>query len=304
MGPEETSLVADMFEQLGSDNDIGDDVVEVLVSTTPAPVTVAPAAVVPPPAAPPPVQPAAAAPTEPPAAPAPSVVATPEVTPPPVVPAQNAPVQSQPGAATPQPTVAPGQELNALRGEITKNREKVIEVLQKAYEDTFTDDDMVEFASEPKKALSKMGARLHVDLVQNMLGTIANQLPQMVIGMMEAQKQHATAEGVFWDKWPQLDREKDKPAVMQIFQVFRQMNPTATAEQAIQMVGAQAMVALNRLQAAPVAQAAVPAARQAPFQPAGNGAAPPPGGAPQNLSPWERMSMVMDADDKGSFEGT
>lgn len=248
------------------------------------------------PNAPPAPAPAAATP---PAPVAPVVApATPQTATPPTAPATpQAP--AAPAAATPaQPALDP---LAALNKGVAENRGKFVEALTKHYESTFTDEDVEELQTNPKLALAKMAARLHVDALQNQLSVVSSNLPVMVATMVKAQRAQADAEDTFFKTFPQLDRAKDMPAVMSIAAAARQVNPNMDHAQFVQMVG---IMACNYLGKSPTGQPVAPAPAQgqrqpaAPrgFVPAGNGAIPSRAPAPGQGNPWTEMANAFLAD--------
>jgi hypothetical protein len=157
-------------------------------------------------------------------------------------------------------------------------------------------------------------------VVQNMLATIAQQLPGVVGGLIQARTRSRDREDTFYQRWPQLDRAKHGETVKQLARSFLHTNPTADFETAVRMIGAQALVALNLpvgtvgapVQQQQVAQQAIKTAtpgrvvRQvAPgyvpggVQAAGSGGVPN-GAAPTN--PFELMDQFLAQDEQGMFD--
>lgn len=222
-----------------------------------------------------------------------------------VAPAQ-VPAQQQVGAVPAQvgqqPTQAqplPEDALRTLHTQLEKNRETVVTALSKSYADTFTDADLEEFDTDRKVAFSKMASRLHVDIAQNVLGTVAHHMPTIVNGLIEAQRRHTMLEDRLYTAYPQLDRAQHSEIVKQIAVTFRQLNPQADAASTIRAVGAIALQQLGVTQAAPAPTQQQPVAPRS-FQPAANGSA---GARPKaNDNQWNTIDSIVAADDRGAFE--
>ena len=103
-----------------------------------------------------------------------------------------------------------------------------------------------------------------------------------------------SAEEFFFSHNPDLKNPSYKPAIFQMFQAYRQVNPTAAPEEAVKMVGNMVRTAMGLSPAAPSAPGvpapATPApAAPAPFTPArgGGGGAMP---ASTSSNPWSQMA--------------
>jgi hypothetical protein len=214
----------------------------------------------------------------------------------------QAPVQGQPAAQAVAPAANP---IEALRASVEAQRETFITAAAQGYAQTFTDEDVQEFAENPRVALSKMGARLHFDIAQNTLGMISSQLPQMMAGLIQAHQVQASSEDEFFNSYPDL--KPHKAAIAPIAQAYRHLNPSMPKEQFV-----QGLVALSRMQlglqpqqqaAQPVQQQQQPVKPQA-FRPAGSQVPVQQGsGNGQALeNPWERIDFVMQADSQGHID--
>lgn len=248
------------------------------------------------------VAPAVVAPAVVPPAPAAAVtppVAAPVVAPP-AVPAPPAQVQPEAPAAPVAPAARPENALAELDAGIQKSRDVVINALAQHYESTFSDEEIDQFQIEPKKALSKWAARLHVDSLQNTLKVLTANLPTMVNGLMEARTAEQSNSNEFYTAHPDLDRVKQGPLISQIAVTHRAMNPNMPKAQFIATLGAMVRAAAGIQAPTPVAAApqAPPVRMPAGFVPAGTGQlnAPPASGA--NVNPWDAMTEAMIADDR------
>jgi hypothetical protein len=128
-----------------------------------------------------------------------------------------------------------------------------------------------ELITAPAKALPRMAAQLHMNVLEAAVQGILMEVPAIVDRVFQARQRHSENERSFFEKWPKLVDPQHRPAVVRFMQVYRASNPTASKEQAIAEVGAMAMVALRippdiapipppALVAAPMQQGFVPAA--------------------------------------------
>jgi len=225
--------------------------------------------------------------TPPVVAPAPVAEATPAV--------QPTPVSETPGAAAPASQQASPQAedgFTALDRAIEAGREDLIKaVAQKVYQ--LPAEELEAVQTEPEVAIPKLLARVHVNTVQGVIRHVAQQMPAMVGALMQAQAEYGKREEQFFSQWPQLDRTKHRDQILQVGQVFRQVNPNATLEDFIKHVGAQ-VVLMNGLHAQQPQRAAMPVSQPvAPaYVPAGAGRQSNPAPAPDN-NPWAEMVEVM-----------
>lgn len=221
----------------------------------------------------------------------------PEVVVPGSAPAPNVPPQ-QPGAQG-----SPEDGFTALAQQFDQNREKIIDlVAEHTYK--LSDKEVEQVLSEPDKAIPKLLARAHVNAVSGVLQHVAQQIPNVVHGLMQAQSRFADLENKFYAQWPQLDRTKHNDQIVQLTRAYRQLNPEASFEEVSKVVGSQAVVLLNLQNAQRPAVPARPS-MQVPFSPAGAvaGGTVLPNGQPKPQSQVELWSQLLDADEAGQFDG-
>lgn len=142
---------------------------------------------------------------------------------------QQQPVPQQP-VANPQGSPDATQALNALHQALGEKRDEYIKQTASSLEATFTEDDINEFHDNPKVALSKLGARLHHDIVHNMMGMIAAKIPEVVHGLMTVQKESSAREDAFFAEYPHLAPHRSNPQFASIAAMVRQTNPQADAQ--------------------------------------------------------------------------
>lgn len=227
------------------------------------------------------------------------VVAAPQQQPqveqkPQVAPPQQAAAQAQPvsGAENVASGAAVGgtEFIDQVRSKLNEGREIYTKALSESVY-KMTEEEAQEVLTSPEKVLPQLAARVHLEVVQNVLGTMAQTMPGVISGLLQAQKQNTEVMDQFFQKWPQLDRVKDKATVYEVAKVYRQLNPQATMEEMFQAVGATAVVKLGKLPAAAQAAPAQPAKAPA-YTPARN--APTVMQPTQTMNPWEAMAEVFD----------
>jgi hypothetical protein len=224
------------------------------------------------------------------------------------------PVPPQAAPAAPAPAAEPDPQ--ATFTELSRQLDENLGAFQQALADrvyTISDKDLDELQTNPKAVYAQMMARVHINAVSSVMRTVAQQMPVVVAGMLQAQARNSEAEGRFWSAYPQLN--KGDPNVRQlvgrIARTVRAMNPNMPEGDMVRMTGAQAIVMMG-LQGQAAPRAAQPPAppqmpgrrvRQAPapYQPA---AARTQGGTPQrpNRNQWDVMAQLMQYDNQGMFD--
>jgi hypothetical protein len=139
-----------------------------------------------------------------------------------------------------------------------------------------SEKDVEEFNENPGAFVSKAMSRVYLDSIQAAFQQFTNYLPRMVGQVLEMKKHTSEREESFYSAWPKLREHQD--TVLRMGASYRAQNPTATLDQFIKEVGAQAMVALRLpMDASGAASAASAPAPKKPFKPAGtSGATPTP----------------------------
>ncbi len=176
----------------------------------------------------------------------------------------------------------------------TKARTNIIEAMQ------FTEKQVEQLQTEPQEVLKEIAADLFLDIHEAVLVSVQRQLPSWIQFNQVQTSAADKSVAAFQTEWPSLDMKKKdvSDTINRVGQTYRQLNPTATAEQFIREVGAQASIALRiplpgQVMDAPASQA--PAA-PAPHQPAQPSHVQVPASAPQG--PWEELAEEFIQDDK------
>ena len=165
-------------------------------------------------------------------------------------------------------------------------REQYRASLEKAYE--FSEDDATALQVEPEKVLPKLAAKLHLEVLDSVMQHVLTSLPDVIKRQTESSSLESRAKGEFFSAWPELAGHDEQ--VLQMGKMFRQLNPTADPQTAIQKIGEMTMVALGKQRVAK-AQVETPVAPAVPFRPAAPGRVGTP---PPAKTKWE---AVFDDDD-------
>jgi hypothetical protein len=153
-----------------------------------------------------------------------------------------------------------------------------------------------ELAADPVSAVPKLMARTMFETIQATMQAVHHFLPQLIEQHEVRRVAAKEVEDKFYTTWPKLDRKAHDSFIRQAASVYRQMNPSATLEQIINAVGAQAMVAFKIPTETPKAPwQRNPATPQTPTPPHRPAAASTPRAAP---TPTERRNIFTEmADD-------
>lgn len=187
-------------------------------------------------------------------------------------------VQPQPAAPVAQPQATP-EDVAAAR--------KAYEA-QIASRYQISEDDALLFQTEPEKVLPQFAAKVYADVMQDVTQQIMGVMPQVIQGYVASTTKETQAQDMFFSAWPELKGHDQQ--VLQMGAMYRQMNPTASPQEAIEVIGEMTMAAL-KLKRAQAQGVNAPVAVQAQFRPAAPGHVQTP--APTKTK-WE---AVMDDDD-------
>ncbi len=222
----------------------------------------------------------------------------------PVAPPQ---AQQAPADQGQQPPVVAGPNkdaLQALQQEVAGVREQFIKENGEALYNTFSDEEKEVLGEDQAKLLSQMGARLHHDIVSNTLAMVAAKAPEMVMGLMTAQRENDAKKEAFFTEYPHL-RGQDQ-ALLQIAPIVKQQFPKADAKEFGQKLAAAAQLMLGLAPTqAPVTRPTQPT-RQPAFQPAagrGPTQAPIVAKVPPGATDWGSYDEILQAEQEGRLNG-
>lgn len=176
--------------------------------------------------------------------------------------------KEQPVTKTPEQIAA--EQAEFARAESERNA-KVQEDLEKQYQ--VAEEDVPLLIAEPEKALPKLAAKLHMQVMQNVRNEVQQMMQQSVPAIVQNQQVMAAknleAKNAFYKV--NADLVEHEATVLQVGAMYRQMNPQATPEKSIKDIGDLVRVSLGL----PIpSQAPASQTQSAPIRPAGVGSPP------------------------------
>lgn len=226
----------------------------------------------------------------------PAVAPTPAATPTP--PAATPPVQT-PAVETPAPVAptpsAPQVEPSPLPDYAAWRSQREADLAAQTY--SITDEDASKLLTEPETVLPRMAARMHMEVMESTVRVMQTMLPRLMQSVQQTEQREISAKSFFHTANPDLADPRLEPAIMEMGQVYRRLNPAASPEQAAQAIGNLVRASLGiamPAQAAP-APTSAPAVPVVPFVPARGG----PGGAVAGgqKDSWGQLADEFLADD-------
>lgn len=189
-------------------------------------------------------------------------------------------------------------DLSGFAQAVFSNR-NVIEsaLVSKVY--NLSDDVKSELELNPGEVIPKLFAKAHMEILTNVVGAIASNLPRTISSHLERTKQSEVLENQFWDahKAQGLDKAKHTKLVSEIAGQYAKMFPQADSKTRIRNVGALALLQAGLTVGAP-APTVQAAAGQRAFVPAANGGAAPASKQTPNSNPFTEMFNLMVQDDQ------
>jgi len=147
--------------------------------------------------------------------------------------------------------------------------------LEKTY--ALSEEEAAAVQDNPQEALPGLLARVHMAAAEQTVQYMTSQLPNAVTALIEQKRQEWSNENAFYKRWPRLRDPAHAATVQTMAQAYRAMNPSASREEFITNVGAQAMIALR-----------LPLEEQAPQAQPGQ----PPRGAPTPGQVQQRFTQT------------
>lgn len=156
--------------------------------------------------------------------------------------------------------------------------------------------------TEPEVVLPKLAAKVHMAVVNEVLARVNQHLPAALNSYNTMQATEAKAKSDFYSRWPGLAQYESQ--VLQIGAMFRQANPNASQEEALDRVGRMTYLALGLevpggapIQTPPASNTVVTPPRSAGFRPATVGSGGAPVTAPVSDNPFVQLANEMTGDD-------
>jgi hypothetical protein len=177
----------------------------------------------------PPTPPAAATPEQPAPVTQPTAVA-------PSTPEQPTPASA--AAPEPAPATSPDEPVT-----LEKHRAEFLPKLQELYK--LSPEEAEELRVEPEKALPKLAATLHYEVLTSAYNSVLSVLPNLVGQYLEQQKAITAHEERFYNRWGALKDPKYLGTVVSSVKAYRAANPKASQEEVIERAGLMAMLTLG-----------------------------------------------------------
>ena len=211
-----------------------------------------------------------------------------------------APVEPTPAApSTPAEPVTPAQETPAAPAHDSAAALAAETAYREQLEATyrFDEETALQLQTEPEKVLPKLAAKLHMDVMQNVLSQVQSMLPQQLATVTDRMSKEREAENAFYTAYPDLKDHKD--IVLQVGAMFRKLpgNEKIVGQAAIDRIGQMARYSLGLQQSVntPPSNTVTPSqVVAAPYTPASAGRVTPP--APTQ-GEWEALIALDDPDD-------
>lgn len=198
-------------------------------------------------------------------------------------PVEEAPVAEVPqveAPETPEPVVEPPAPPALDPALQQQQMDAYVQQVAQGYQ--MSDEDQQNLISNPNSVLPNLAAQLEVNVLQKAVATVTEvlreALPTYLHSYMETRDTTSKQQNAFFDKWPELKEHQGR--VMELGRVYRQINPSVTAEKFITDVGMQSWMAVglpthllaSRLSPdetpAPTTEQVVPAVAPSGFNPA------------------------------------
>lgn len=165
------------------------------------------------------------------------------------------------------------------------------------------EDLAAQLQTEPELALPKLAAKMHMAVINEAMARLNLMLPQSLESYNQVQRAETQAKDAFYQRWPTLKNYEEQ--VLQMGRMFRQTNPNALPEEALDRVGKMVHMALglplpaeagHTPSATPVTP---PAAPRAGFRPATVGAGGTAAPAAVSTNPYEQLAEDFKAEADG-----
>jgi hypothetical protein len=192
--------------------------------------------------------------------------------PPPPTPAAAPAVQA--------PAAAPAQTLEQMR-------ENIVTEVASRY--AMPPEVRDQFMLNPEQVLPQMAARLYVDIYDAVFNSVMAQIPQVMSSREQQVRAAQASEARFFERWPALRDPQFTRDIVAMGRAYRQQNPQATPEQAIEAIGA--MVSVAKGVALPGAGSASPPQMRPPT-PIGPGMARAAAPVAPQRTIWDELSSM------------
>lgn len=154
-----------------------------------------------------------------------------------------APTPVTPAPAVVAPAPAPAQAPAASPADYATWREGRVAELETQY--AIDPDSANALLTEPETILPKLAAKVHMEVLESSMRAMQAMMPVMMQQITANTERNNSAKSLFTSVNPDLVDPQYEPAIMQLGQVFRNVNPTATPDEAARAIGALVRSALG-----------------------------------------------------------
>lgn len=172
---------------------------------------------------------------------APAAPVVPPVTSEPTPPVAPTPVTPAPAVVAPTPASAPAPATSPA--DYATWREGRVAELETQY--AIDPDSANALLTEPETVLPKLAAKVHMEVLESSMRAMQAMMPVMMQQITANTERNNSAKSLFTSVNPDLADPQYEPAIMQLGQVFRNVNPTAAPDEAARAIGALVRSALG-----------------------------------------------------------
>lgn len=171
-------------------------------------------------------------------------------------------------------------------------REKELESLY-----ALNEEDAQAALTEPEKLLPRMAAKLHIGVLEASVRAMQAMMPVMLNQVTQATELNTRAKNLFQSINPDLADPRYEPHILELGQLYRTRNQTASPEEAARVIGDLVRVAFGLTRTPPTQQqAAQPTPPATPFSPVRGGGVKV-GGQVKPLNPFDALDREFDEDE-------
>lgn len=119
--------------------------------------------------------------------------------------------------------------------------EQMFNDLQNSYR--LTDKDAEDLQVSPEKVMPRILAGVHMSIQQQVMQQVQQVMQQAVPYFIQKERKDREVVDTFYKRWPDLTKHQNE--VNNFSGVWRQMNPKASLEEAVESIGKHVMIALG-----------------------------------------------------------
>lgn len=143
--------------------------------------------------------------------------------------------------ATPPAPEMPGVDTSGVKVDSSKEElQKVADRLTEFY--ALSEEEAETFNTDPASMLPKMAAKLHMQILRSVSFAVESTLPGAISFVQQRSSTEEAVKKAFMERWPLLAKPEYEKDIVQTALLYRQQNPQATQEAAIDAVGSLIML--------------------------------------------------------------